>query len=160
MICCILLCTLTPFDDAGWKSFAPQDGTFAVLFPGEPSERKNLNAGGVTWQLAAKDRLFQVTRTPAPGGESPSPGQVQGALNEVRDNLIKRIQAKLLAERTLLHRGIPAREYLFELPEGKGHLRARAFVVKGHVWEVKVGGPKEVVAGQDADKYLESLEVK
>jgi len=160
MLCWLLLFTLTPGDDPAWKTFSPKDGTFSVLFPGDPSERKNLNAGGVTWQVAAKERLYQVTRTPSPGGRTPSPGDVQGALNEVRDNIVKRVQAKLLSERTLRHRGIPAREYLFELPEDKGRLRARAFVVKGHVWEIKLGGPKDYIVGPEADKYLESFEVK
>jgi hypothetical protein len=154
----LLLCTLTFVDD--FKEFTPKDASFVVLFPGEPTQRGSLNVGGVTWQLAAKDRLYQVTRTPVPGGEAPSPRQIQTALNEVRDNLAKRIQAKLIAETTLRHRGIPAREYLFELPEGKGRLRARAFVVKGHVWEIKVGGPKEYLEGKDAEKYLGSLEIK
>jgi hypothetical protein len=159
MLTCILLCTLLSFDDPPLKEYSPKDGTFTVLLPGEPGERANRNAGGVTWQVSAKDRLYQVARTPLPG-EAPSPAQIQGALNDTRDNIAKRIQAKLLGERPLRHRDLAAREYHFELPEGKGHLRARAFYVKGHIWEIKVGGPKEYVVGPEADKIIESLLIK
>lgn len=144
--------------DKPWVEFNPKDGGFTAKFPQEPVERANRT--GITWQLAVKDRVHSISKNPIPGGEHPSSRDIQSALNTVRDNLIKRVEAKLLSERIIEHHRIPAREYLFALPEEKGHLRVRCFVVKGHLWEIKVGGPKDYVAGKDADTFLEGLKIK
>lgn len=157
MLFTVLLLTLVA-QEKPWVDFKPKDGSFTARFPQEPTERANRT--GTTWQLAMKDRVHSISKNPIPGGEHPSSRDVQSAMNEVRDNLIKRVEAKLLSERGLEHHRIPAREYLFALPEEKGHLRVRCFVVKGYLWEVKVGGPKDYVAGKEADSFVEGLKIK
>ncbi|MFO0813868.1 MAG: hypothetical protein U0796_11650 [Gemmatales bacterium] len=144
--------------DGEWIKFTPKDGSFTSQFPQSPQERANRT--GTTWMLAARDRVYNIAKNPVPGGDNPSPRDINTALNTVRDNIIKRVEAKLISERAMEHHRIPAREYLFALPEDKGHLRLRCFVVKGFVWEVKVGGPKEYVAGKEAEAFLEGLIIK
>ena len=153
----LLVCSVGA-EPEDWVTLSPKDGGFTAQFPAQPQERANRT--GTTWMLAQKDRVYNIARNPAPGGENPSPREINTALNEVRDNIIKRVEAKLLSERTLEHHRIPAREFLFALPQEKGHLRLRCFVVKGHVYEVKVGGPRDYVAGPDADKFLQGLIIK
>lgn len=153
----LLVFVLIPAGDE-WVVFSPKDGGFTAKFPSKPQERANRT--GTTWMLAVKDRMYNIARNPAPGGENPSPRDINTALNDVRDNIIKRVEAKLLSERAMAHQGIPAREYLFALPEEKGHLRLRCFVVKGQLYEVKLGGPKEYVAGAEAEQFLNSLVIK
>jgi hypothetical protein len=153
----VLLCLLVPVAEE-WVAFSPKDGGFTARFPVKPQERANRT--GTTWMLAVKDRMYNIARNPAPGGDNPSPRDINTALNAVRDNIIKRVEARLLSERTLEHHRIPAREYLFALPEEKGHLRLRCFVVKGHLYEVKIGGPKDYIAGPEAEQFLNGLVVK
>ncbi|HMO34993.1 MAG TPA: hypothetical protein PKA06_03020 [Gemmatales bacterium] len=144
--------------DTPWVEFSPKDESFTARFPQTPSERANRT--GTTWQVAVKDRVYNVAKNPIANGEAASPGDINAALNAVKDGIIRRVEAKMLTERRLEHHRIPAREYLFELPEQKGHLRIRCFVVKGYLWEVKVGGPKEYVADKEADQFLEGLKIK
>lgn len=145
-------------DVLSWPEYSPKDGSFTARFPQAPQERASRT--GKTWQHSEKDRVYNVARSPLPGGEGASPADIESALSKVRDNIKQRVEAKLKSEKRLNHRGIPAREFLFELPEGKGLLRLRCFAVKDEVWEIKVGGPKELVSGKQADLFLEGLKVK
>lgn len=145
-------------DDTQWIEFTPKDGSFTARFLQQPTERASRT--GTVWQHSAKDRVYNVARSAFAGGNNPSPPEVTAALGAVRDNIVKRVQARLLNEKTLLHRNNAAREFLFELPESKGLLRLRCFVAKGNVWEIKVGGPKDYVTGKEADAFLDSLKVK
>lgn len=154
----ILALFISTFDDPRWTEFSPKDGTFTARFPQQPIERASRT--GTLWQHSNKDRVYNVARSAAPGGSNPSPEEVSAALDAVRDNIVKRVQAKLLNEKTLQHRNHAAREFVFELPEGKGILRLRCFVAKGNVWEIKVGGPKDYVIGAEADAFLDGLKVK
>ncbi len=154
----LILLTLGTWQEAPWVDFAPKDASFTAKFPQMPVERANRT--GTTWQLAVKDRVYNVAKNPVANGEAASPGDINAALNAVKDGIIKRVEAKVISERRLEHHRIPAREYLFALPDEKGNLRIRCFVVKGFVWEVKVGGPKEYVAGKEADSFIEGLQIK
>lgn len=145
-------------DVLSWAEFSPKDGSFTARFPQTPQERASRT--GTLWQHSAKDKVYNVARSPLPGGEGASPGEIEAALSKVRDNILVRVQAKLKSEKKLNHRGIPAREFLFELPEEKGLLRIRCFAVKDDVWEIKVGGPKDYVTGKQGDLFLEGLKVK
>lgn len=153
-----LVCLIVTVDDPKWVDFTPKDGSFTARFPQAPQERAT--RAGTLWQFAVKDRLYNVAKTPLAGGNNPSPGEISAALDAVRDGITKRVQAKLVKESKLLYRNMPVREYLFELPEEKGHLRLRCLVVQGNVWEIKVGGPKDYVGGKEADTFLESLKIK
>jgi hypothetical protein len=155
LIVTMLVCLL---DDPAWIDFTPQDGSFTARFLQTPSERATRT--GTLWQHSVKDRVYNVAKSPAPGGQNPTAGEISTALDAVRDNIVKRVQAKLLSEKTLQHRTSSAREYVFELPEEKGLLRLRCFVAKGQVWEIKVGGPKAYVTGTEADAFLDGLKVK
>jgi len=155
LILTILFCLL---DDPQWIDFSPKDSSFTARFPQAPSERATRT--GTLWQFSAKDRVYNVAKSAVPGGPNPTPSDVTAGLDAVRDNIVKRVQAKLLSEKTLQHRNNAAREFLFELPEEKGQLRLRCFVAKGQVWEIKVGGPKDYVNGTEADTFLNGLKVK
>lgn len=155
VILTFFICT---FNDPSWIEFSPKDGSFTARFPKQPVERAS--RAGIVWQHSEKDRVYNVARAAVPGGDNPSPAEVTAALDAVRDNIIKRVQARLLNEKTLQHRNSAAREFVFELPEGKGILRLRCFVARGNVWEIKVGGPKEYVTGTEADAFLDGLKVK
>jgi hypothetical protein len=154
----ILLLLLTLTEDPAWTTFTPKDGSFSARFPQTPSERATRT--GTVWMYSAKDKVYNVAKSPLEGGESASPGQITAALDAVRDNIVKRVQAKLISERKLLHDNLPAREFLFELPEEKGQLRLRCLAAKGQVWEIKVGGPKDYVTGKEAETFLTSLKIK
>lgn len=145
-------------DDSKWVDFSPKDAGFSARFPQAPQERATRT--GKLWQYAVKDRVYNVAKSPLAGGVDASPGEIGAALDAVRDNIVKRVQAKLVSERKLLHQKIPAREFLFELPEEKGQLRLRCLATQGHVWEIKVGGPKDYVSGKEAESFLESLKIK
>ncbi len=155
LILTLLLCLL---DDSKWIDFSPKDSSFTARFPQVPSERATRT--GTLWQFSAKDRVYNVAKSVAPGGPNPTPSDIAAALDAVRDNIVKRVQAKLLSEKTVQHRNNAAREFVFELPEEKGQLRLRCFVAKGHVWEIKAGGPKEYVTGTEVDAFLDGLKVK
>jgi hypothetical protein len=155
VILTFFLCTL---DDPQWIEFSPKDGSFTARFPQQPTERASRT--GTVWQYSAKDRVYNVARSAAASGNNPSPAEVTAALDAVRDNIVKRVEAKVLKEKTMQHRNSAAREFVFELPEGKGLLRLRCFVLKGNVWEIKVGGPKDYVTGAEADAFLDGLKVK
>jgi len=157
MLVILTLCFCT-LDDPKWIEFTPKDGSFSARFPQTPTERASRT--GTVWQMSAKDRVYNVARSPVPSGDNPTLAEVTAALDAVRDNIVKRVQAQLLKEKTLKHRNSDAREFVFELPEGKGLLRLRCFVVKGQVWEIKVGGPKDYVNSAEADAYLDGLKVK
>jgi hypothetical protein len=154
----LLFMMLATTQDAPWVDFTPKDASFTAKFPKAPTERANRT--GTTWQYAVKDRLYNVAKNPVANGDAASPGDIDAALNAVKDGIIKRVEAKLISERKLQHQRMPAREYLFELPEQKGSLRIRCLVAKGFVWEVKVGGPKEYVAAKEADSFIEGLQIK
>lgn len=155
MILVLLLCLA---DDSAWTTFSPKDGSFTARFPGTPSEKATRT--GTLWQSSAKDRVYNVAKSALSGGEGASPGEINAALDAVRDNIVKRVQAKLITERKLLHDNLPAREFVYELPEEKGLLRLRCLAAKGMVWEIKVGGPKEYIGGKEADTFINSLKIK
>lgn len=154
----ILMAVVCLLEDSKWIDFSPKDGSFTARFPAIPNERASRT--GTVWQHSAKDRVFNVARSAVPSGNNPTPSEITAALDAVRDNIIKRVQAKLITEKSIQHRNYQAREFVFELPEEKGLMRLRCFVAKGIVWEIKIGGPKEYVSGTEATVFLDGLKVK
>lgn len=152
----ISLCAYLPQE---YQSFTAKDESFTALFPGTPGERKNRDDGGTTWQVAAQQMVHQVTAG-VKAAKPMSPGEKDAALLAVKDGIIKRVEAKVISTRDLRQQEVAAKEFLFQLPQEKGLLRVRCYVLNDTVWQVKVGGSKEAVSSDNANKFLDSLKVK
>jgi hypothetical protein len=147
-----------------WKEFTPKDGSFSVLLPGTPTEHKKtvMSPNGMVEVLLFEvsgpgDSKFVIGYSEFPEG-SIKPGTEDKRLDNARDGAITNAKGTLVRQKNLLLDKYPGREAVFKV-EGKGLVLLRLYAVKNRLFQLVVMGNEELLASQDAEKFLKSFKL-
>jgi hypothetical protein len=142
--------------------FKSVEGQFSVLMPGTP-KKQNLNASGISttaYAIEEKEGAYVVVFADMPIPARESAMQTQLRLEGARDGMLMSTNARLTSEGPLLLAGkYPGREMNADLPERKGILRARLYVVGQRLYQIMVAGRATWARTSQADQFLDSLAV-
>jgi hypothetical protein len=137
------------YSQNAWKEFSSAAGGFRVSMPGTPTlttDKIETAAGPVTnhlHTLSTKTAVYMISYVDFPFN-SDEPGVARRALDSARNNaLAEDPSAKLLSEKEVSLGGQVGREWLVQ--RGAIILRARAFLVRGRLYQVLMVTGRNVV---------------
>jgi serine/threonine-protein kinase len=146
---------------AAWQEFTSPEGNFAVLMPGTPAYEKKgtaTAAGSIDMHLFTsepdRDAAYIVMYSDYPEIVLNVPAQK--ILDGGRDGAVANSRGRLLGEQELSLDGFPGREFTIDV-QGKGLLKARAFLVRQRMYTIIAAGTREKVEQGDTAKFLTSF---
>ncbi len=151
---------VTGCGQAEFKEFTSQEGKFKVQMPGTPKkqEQETFGAKLVTYSVEQRNGAYAANFAdmPIPAGESAE--KLEDRLDGAQAGALGNIKAKLIdSKKVTLENKYPGREFNGELPDNKGMIRARVFLVNTRMYQIIVIGTKSFVNSADASKFLNSL---
>jgi hypothetical protein len=142
--------------------FQSAEGRFSVLLPGTP-KKQNLSVSGISttaYTIDEKDGAYVVVFADLPISAHESAQQTQLRLDGARDGMLRSTSARLTSESPLLLAGkYPGREINADLPERKGILRARLYIVGQRLYQILAAGGSTWAQSSQANQFLDSLAV-
>ena len=142
----------------GWTKFSPEGGNFSILMPGNPKaevENKIGPFGPYTSNLFSETKggtFYLIGWTDYPANVTLN---VQGEINATRDNFIKSVAGRLIAEKEISLDGHPGLEFTAEM-NSKFFVTSRIYVVGNRPYQILAVTPK--YSGQtDANRFLWSF---
>lgn len=137
-------------------------GHYEAEFPGKPTETE-VKGGGKQYVLQAADpvRVYLSVANPFPAKVDVSEEKnVKAVLDQGVNTLAATLKGKVLSDKTTKYADkYPARDVDIEAPV-IGIFRCRMVLTSGAYVQLTVAGPKEVVEGADARRFLDSLKIK
>jgi hypothetical protein len=144
----------------GLKEFVCAEGKFRVMLPGTPREQTQ-RVAGITMKMFMVEQgggAYMAAFADVPIRSDEPEWQTQQRLNGARDGALRNVQGVLVREgRIRLHGREPGREIEANLPNQRGVLRARFYIVGRRMYQVMVVGNRQWVSSGDADRFLNSL---
>jgi hypothetical protein len=157
-----LLAAVSEAAQTEWKEFVWREGRCSILMPGEPRELK-IPTGGVgdtfIRMVEKGNNAWAVTYLDVPGMDKAPKDVITQALVNGRDGAAKSTNGKLLSDRDIKLGEHPGKEFELELPGGMLRYRSRVYIVSGRLYQMVVTGPRDVVQGREADRFLESFKL-
>lgn len=151
---------------AGGKELTPKDAGFSVDMPGDAIETKQalgLPTGGkvevkifLVQLKADTNYIVSYCDLPAESLQGLTP---DARLDRARDDAVAASKGKLVSDKKVKLGTDPGRDVVIELPEDKGFVRDRIYLVKTRLYQLVVTGDKGLVMGADAEKYLDSFKL-
>jgi len=142
----------------GWTKFSPEGGNFSILMPGNPKvevENKIGPFGPYTSNLFSETKsgtFYLIGWTDYPTNVTLD---VQGEINATRDNFIKSVNGRLIAEKEISLDGHPGLEFTAEM-NSKFFVTSRIYVVGNRPYQILAVTPK--YGGQThANRFLWSF---
>jgi len=145
---------------AEFAEFTSAEGKFKAMMPGTPKE-KTRTVGGIAFESYTVEQqngayLAAFADLPIPDGESEE--QTQTRLDGSRDGMVQAIGGTLTSSSKITLKGKqPGREILASLPDNKGIVRARVYMVGKRLYQVQAIGTKSWVESAESTKFLDSL---
>ena len=145
---------------APFKDFTSNVSGFKVQLP-SPPKKDTQTAAGVdvkTYTVQENDGAYvvAVAEIPIPAGESAA--KIEARLDGARDGMVRNIHAKLKSSsRITLNGRYPGREVQATLPNKKGIVRAKIFIVDQRLYQVLVIGTTSWATSDDANRFLNSF---
>jgi len=141
------------------KEFKSPAGGFKVLMPGNPKEQTQNTAAGQFKMYSVEERngayMAGFADTPIPPNEPEAKTQIR--LDGARDGAVGNIKGTLVREAKIQLSGNPGREIEANLPQNKGIVRARFYIVGSRMYQIMVVGTKSFAGSSDATKFLDSF---
>ena len=128
----------------GWAKYSPEGGNFSILMPGSPKvevENKIGPFGPYTSNLfteAKAGTFYLIGWTDYPTNVSLN---VQGEINATRDNFIKSVNGKLIAEKEISLDGHPGLEFTAEM-NSRLYVISRIYIVGNRPYQIVAVTPK------------------
>ena len=161
-ITCLLLLAGEPDMPAGWKTFAPDGGRFAVALPGTPtkSQQQVKTATGqldvTVYVLETKQAVtYLVTHSDLPAADVKA-GTEDRRLDFARDGAVTNARGKLRGEKRVELDGYPGRDLIIETDRDLV-IRMRVYAVGRRLYQVSAVGPGALVHGRDTGLFLDSF---
>lgn len=137
-------------------------GTYEAEFPGKPTETE-VKGAGKQYVLQAADpvRVYLAVANPFPvKADLTDEKNVKSVLDKGVDTLTATLKGKVLSDKASKYADkYPARDVDIEAPV-IGIFRCRMVLTPTAYVQLTVAGPKEVVEGADAKRFLDSLKIK
>jgi hypothetical protein len=147
--------------DKGDAVKVSEAGKYEVEFPGKPNEKDT--KGGKQYVLQRTDPrvVFISVASPLPKkADLGDADAVKKVFEAASSNTAKSLGGKVLSEREFkLNDKYPARDVDVDAP-GIGVFRSRMVLTPGTYVQATVAGPKDVVDGAEAKRFLDSLKIK
>lgn len=145
---------------AQFQEFASADGRFKVQMPGTPTEKTETAAGTSMKTFVIEDKnggyMVAFADLPIPAAESEQ--QLEMRLDGARDGALRNVNASLTKEnRIKLNGKYPGRDIEATIPDKKGALREKMYVVNQRLYQVLVIGNPSFVNSAAATKFLDSF---
>lgn len=152
-----------PADNDKGVEYAPEGAGFKVVFKAKPKEQEQTHLG-ITIKMATlteKDGAYIIGYSDVPLiGANETAEQTQTRLDGARDGALGNVNAKLSKEdKIILAKKHPGREIWADLPDKKGMLKMRMFIVKDRLYQIMAVGTKEFIEAEETDNFLKSLEL-
>jgi hypothetical protein len=144
------------------KPFTSAEGKFTAQMPGTPTEKTQM-AAGITFKMymvETRSGGMVVGVADMPIGANESEAMIQQRLDGARDGAVKNINGTLAGSSQITLAGkYPGRELTANLPENKGILKARIYLVGARMYQVMVLGNAAYVNSENAGKFFDSFSV-
>jgi hypothetical protein len=144
-----------------WAASAPEGGKFRILFPGKPSESSNppntkdsKKATQLFVYVASPTHLYVATYVDLGGKPTPKEAEMR-VLENVRDRHAK--EGSLIKDEIVERSGLKGRHYTVKTASGT-YQRYLSFLRNDRLYEAFIFGTEMEVLGNDADRFLNSLE--
>jgi len=149
-----------------WKPFSPTDGSFSILMPGQPTQKKqtiNTPAGDIDtyFYTITQDGgkiNYTVSYVELPKGvEKMAPPAL---LEAMASGLMGDSRVKVVSEKTIQLGDYPGRAFKIEAPD-KSLIMHRAYLVKQRIYQIAVQVPKvqEQALSGDVDRFFNSFKL-
>src|SRR5262249_27605579 len=152
-----------------WKQLAPKAGGFSVQVPGDAAEGNEAievketteGFGGKIYTVKHKSATFEVHYREF-SDEWLKKRPIEQLLKNEKEQAIKdanKQKGKVELDKEIKEGKARGHALLLDRPEGK-QSRASWFVVQNRLYRVSVEGPKEVVSGEDGDRFFKSFKLE
>src|SRR5262245_52899618 len=152
-----------------WKKLAPNGGSFSVQVPGDAAEGNEAievketkeSFSGKIYTVKHSSATFEVHYREY-NDEWLKSRPIEQRLIDVKEQAIKdaiKRKGKVVLDEEIKEGGARGRALLLDRPEGK-QSRASWYVVQNRLYRVSVEGPKQVVSGEDGDRFFKSFKVE
>jgi hypothetical protein len=142
------------------REFTSAEGRFKVLIPGTPRPQ-NQNAAGMVLKAFAVEQwggAYIVAFADVAIGANEPAWQTEQRLNGSRDGALRNVNATLVREGKVTLQGkYLGREMEANLPNQKGVIRARFYIVGSRMYQMMVVGTPAFTRSATADRFLDSL---
>lgn len=144
--------------------FVSRDGNFKVSIRGTPAEQRQVTPHGTAifyylWESGG--RLFSVAYSDHPKAATDTEEGLQKMIDVFLDGYLPKMKAKVTdSSRGKIggsHVGRDFRADTTVIPSGK--LRGRMFFIGQRLYRLEVVGTREVVEGQEANRFFQTFEV-
>lgn len=146
-----------------WTAFVPEDGTFTVLLPGEPSEMTiptELPSGMVEMRqymtTSSYCAYIVAVADSALNGDATS---VDAVLESMSDTVIKRVGGEVVSDVPFVRADGSGREITIMPADGDGVYRVRLFVGGERLYQLTVVTPISEYYTSQAVHFLDSFEL-
>ena len=143
-----------------WRLYQPDDGSYRVDFPGQPTEDVHevaTNIGPIrtrTSSITIGDKIFMTIISHYPGHVTM--GDPQKNLDDVRDSSVRKVNGSLRKEERLEVSDEPARHLLIDLPSDT--LADTLLVLDDHqLLQAIYVGPRQIEEPPEARRFLGSF---
>jgi hypothetical protein len=144
------------------KDFTSAEGKFKVKMPGTPKESSQAVAGTNLKMYSVEERNggYMVAFSDVPMGANEPEAQIQSRLDGARDGMIRNVNGKLQSESKVTLQGkYPGRDVRADIPDKKGVLRCKFYLVDRRLYQVMVVGTPSFCDSSEANQFLDSLAV-
>jgi hypothetical protein len=149
-----------------WKEFSSKEGSFTVLMPGTPMQKKTsmggevLSIDGHIFKVALENDSVSYTVCYADFPSEVAQLPTELLLSSVTSALSSQKDLKVLSEQDIRLGSYPGKEFRLENP-GKAIVRHRVYWVKQRVYQVAVETPVDRVQAlsSDVDRFFNSFQV-
>jgi hypothetical protein len=145
-----------------FTEFSSAEGKFKALFPGTPKETSQ-NAAGMNMKIFTveeRNGAYVVAFADLPLAENMPDAEIQTRLDGAKQGMVNNVNGKLTGESQVKLDGqYPGREVKADLPDKKGQLQARVYLVGKRLYQIMVVGTSSTVGSADTVKFLDSLKV-
>ena len=147
---------------AEFKEFSPPGGGFKALMPGTP-KTENQSAGGINFKnysSAMRNGAYVVSVAEMPIAKGEPDEVTQKRLDGAAEGMVKNVRGKLTGNNKItLDSKYPGRDVNADLPDNKGVIHARIYLVGTKLYQTMAIGAKGWVASPDTSKFLDSMSI-
>ncbi len=148
-----------------WKTFTPKEGRCSILFPDTPKKLEaeiieKKRASIYVWQQGEQYAMFLTISTiiDPPRTDAERQTELDNSCERMAKSLsTPQATGKILAKNTLTLGKYPGREISLSFPSYEG--KARLYLANDRMYQLLVLGKKDLVAGADTKKFLESFKI-
>jgi hypothetical protein len=144
-----------------FKEFKSAAGGFTAQMPGNPKQQsQNIPGGGIltAYLVEERDGAYMVGYSDIPIAPNESEAQLQNRLDGSRDGAVRNLNATVVRDVKIKLAGKhPGREIEANLPQNKGVMRARFYIVGSRMYQVMVLGTRAWVGAPTVTAFLDSF---